>query len=166
MPRILGYVFNPISIYFSYRRDGSPNAILYEVNNTFGQRHSYLIAVGPGAGRTISQNAPKRLYVSPFNDMDMSYDFKVQPPAATVTVGVDVHDPKGLIITTCLSGKRLELSDKAIAAAFARHPLLTFKVIAGIHWEALRLWLKGMKITLRPPGPDRPVTIGSASEGR
>jgi DUF1365 family protein len=164
MPRILGYVFNPISIYFCYRRDGSPNAIIYEVNNTFGQRHSYLIAVEPGAGRTISQNCPKRLYVSPFNDMDMSYAFKVQPPEATVTVGVDVLDSKGLMLTTSLSGKRRALSDGAIAGVFARHPLLTLKVIAGIHWEALQLWLKGMKITERPPRPDQPVTIGSATE--
>jgi DUF1365 family protein len=164
MPRILGYVFNPISIYFCYRRDGSPSAILYEVNNTFGQRHSYLIAVEPGAGRTISQNCPKRLYVSPFNDMDLSYAFKVQPPEASVTVGVDVLDTKGLMLTTSLSGKRQELSDAAIASTFARHPLLTLKVIIAIHWEALQLWLKGMKITERPPRPDLPVTIGSGTD--
>ena len=164
LPRILGYAFNPISIFFCYRRDETLAAILYEVNNTFGQRHSYLIAVAPGASRTISQSAPKRLYVSPFNDMDMSYAFTVQPPVAAVTVGVDAHDSQGLMITTSLSGKRREISDRAIAATFARHPLLTFKVIAGIHWEALQLWLKGMKITERPPRPDMPVTIGSATK--
>ncbi|MDB5392561.1 MAG: hypothetical protein JWM91_67 [Rhodospirillales bacterium] len=164
MPRILGYVFNPISIYFCYRPDGSPKAIFYEVNNTFGQRHSYLIPVEFDRGRTIIQNCPKRLYVSPFNDMDMSYAFKVQPPEASVAVGVDVLDPKGLMLTTSLRGKRRELSDAAIAGTFVRHPLLTLKVIAGIHWEALQLWLKGMKITERPPRPDRPVTIGSTTD--
>jgi DUF1365 family protein len=166
MPRLLGYVFNPISIYFCYRRDGTLNAIIYEVNNTFGQRHSYLIAVEPGAGRTITQSCPKLLYVSPFNDMDMSYDFKVQPPEASVAVAVDVNDPTGLMITTSLSGRRHELSDAAIAGTFLRHPLLTLKVIAGIHWEALLLWLKGMKITQRPPQPDQPVSIGSATNGK
>lgn len=166
MPRLLGYVFNPISIYFCYRRDGSPNAIIYEVNNTFGQRHSYLIAVEPGAGRTITQTCPKLLYVSPFNDMDMSYHFKVQPPEGSVAVAVDVHDPAGLIITTALSGKRHALSDGAIAGTFLRHPLLSLKVIAGIHWEALQLWLKGMKITQRPPCPEQPVSIGSATNGK
>ena len=164
LPRILGYAFNPISIFFCYRRDHSLAAILYEVNNTFGQRHSYLIAVEPGAGRTISQSAPKRLYVSPFNNMDMSYAFKVQPPKATIAVGVDAHDPEGLMIMTALSGKRRELSDGAMAATFLRYPLLTLKVIAGIHWEALQLWLKGMKITERPPRPDLPITIGSGTD--
>jgi DUF1365 family protein len=164
LPRILGYAFNPISIFFCYRRDESLAAILYEVNNTFGQRHSYLIAVEPGAGRTISQSAPKRLYVSPFNNMDMSYAFKVQPPTASVAVGVDAHDADGLMITTALSGKRRALSDRSIAATFLRYPLLTLKVIAGIHWEALQLWLKGMKITERPPRPDLPITIGSGTD--
>lgn len=164
MPRILGYVFNPINVYFCHRRDGSVAAMLYEVNNTFGQRHSYLIPVEPGAGRTISQSCIKRLYVSPFNDMDMSYAFKVQPPAASVAVAVDVLDAEGLMITTSLSGKRREFTDAEMAGTFARYPLLTLKVIAGIHWEALQLWLKGMKITHRPPRPDHPVTIGSAAD--
>jgi DUF1365 family protein len=166
MPRLLGYVFNPISIYFCYRRDGTLNAIIYEVNNTFGQRHSYLIPVEPGAGRTITQSCAKQLYVSPFNDMDMSYSFKVQPPEASVAVAVDVLDAAGLIITTSLSGKRQALSDAAIAGTFLRHPLLSLKVIAGIHWEALRLWLKGMKITERPPCPEQPVSIGSGTNGK
>jgi len=166
LPRILGYVFNPISVYFCYLRDGTLNATLYEVNNTFGQRHSYLIPVEPGSGRTITQSAPKRLYVSPFNDMDMSYAFKVQPPAASVTVGVDALDRAGLMITTSLSGKRHDFTDAAMAGTFLRHPLLTLKVIAAIHWEALLLWLKGMKITQRPPRPDQPVSIGSTTNGK
>jgi DUF1365 family protein len=166
LPRILGYVFNPISVYFCHLRDGTLNAILYEVNNTFGQRHTYLIPVEPGAGRTIIQSCPKRLYVSPFNDMDMTYAFKVQPPTALVTVGVDASDPAGLMITTSLSGKRHDFTDAALAGTFLRHPLLTLKVIAAIHWEALLLWLKGMKITQRPPRPDQPVSIGSATDGK
>ena len=166
LPRILGYAFNPISIFFCYARDGALNAILYEVNNTFGQRHSYLIPVELGAGRTITQSCPKRLYVSPFNDMDMSYAFKVQPPEASVTVGVDALDPAGLMITTSMSGRRYDFTDAAMAGTFLRYPLLTLKVIAAIHWEALLLWLKGMKITGRPPRPDQPVSIGSATNGK
>jgi DUF1365 family protein len=166
LPRILGYAFNPISVYFCYARDSTLNAILYEVNNTFGQRHSYLIAVAPGAGRTITQSCAKRLYVSPFNDMDMSYAFKVQPPAVSVTVGVDALDPAGLMLTTSLTGRRHDFTDAAMVSTFLHHPLLTLKVIAGIHWEALLLWLKGMKITQRPPQPDQPVSIGSATNGK
>jgi DUF1365 family protein len=164
LPRILGYAFNPISVFFCHRRDGTPAAILYEVNNTFGQRHSYLIPVSADAGRTISQHCSKLLYVSPFNDMDMSYDFRVQPPAATVQVAVDALDAQGLMIATSLSGRRRELTDGAIMRAFLAYPLLTLKVIVGIHWEALQLWIKGMKITKRPPRPDMPVSIGTMAD--
>jgi hypothetical protein len=166
LPRILGYVFNPISVYFCYRRGGTLNAMIYEVNNTFGQRHSYLIPVEPGAGRTITQSCAKQLYVSPFNNMDMSYAFKVQPPEASVTVGVDALDPFGLMLTTALHGKRAELTDRAMMGVFLSHPLLTLKVIVAIHWEALQLWLKGMKITDRPPGPKQPVSLGSGAAGK
>jgi uncharacterized protein len=166
LPRILGYAFNPISVYFCYAQDGTLNAIIYEVNNTFGQRHSYLIAVAPGSGRTITQSCAKRLYVSPFNDMDMSYAFKVQPPEGSVTVGVDALDADGLMLTTSLTARRHDLTDAAMAGTFLRHPLLTLKVIAAIHWEALLLWLKGMKITERPPRPDLPVSIGSTTNGK
>jgi DUF1365 family protein len=166
LSRILGYVFNPISVYFCYLKDGTLNAILYEVNNTFGQRHSYLIPVEPGAGGMIVQRCPKRLYVSPFNDMEMSYEFKVIPPDTTIAVGVDALDSRGLLITTALSGKRKDFSDREMARAFAAHPLLTLKVIVAIHWEALQLWLKGMKITNRPPGPEQPVSLGSGAAGK
>jgi len=166
LPRILGYVFNPISVYFCYLGDGTLNAILYEVNNTFGQRHSYLIPVEAGNRRMIEQSCAKQLYVSPFNDMEMSYQFKVMPPDATVAVGIDALDPRGLLITTALSGKRKEFSDSAMMRTFLAHPLLTLKVIVAIHWEALRLWLKGVKITERPPGPEQPVSLGSGAAGK
>lgn len=161
MPRILGYVFNPISVYFCHRTDGTLSAILYEVNNTFGQRHNYLAPAGEG---TIRQTSAKTLYVSPFNDMKMSYEFRVQPPGNAVAVAVDVLDPDGLMLSTALSGRKRDLSDGALLRLFFTFPLLTLKVIAGIHWEALQLWLKGMKISNRPPQPDRPVTIGTVIE--
>jgi hypothetical protein len=166
LPRILGYVFNPISVYFSYLTDGTLNAILYEVNNTFGQRHSYLIPVEQNGRNMIVQTCPKRLYVSPFNDMEMFYQFKVLPPDATIAVGVDVLDERGLLITTALSGKRTEFSDRAIVSTFLGHPLLTLKVIVAIHWEALQLLLKGVKMTQRPPGPEQPVSLGSGVAGK
>jgi DUF1365 family protein len=159
MPRILGYVFNPINVYFCYRPEGEPAAILYEVNNTFGQRHSYLLPVDQADGPTIAQTCRKQLYVSPFMAMDMRYDFRVLPPGPKVGVAVNVFDDQGLIITTSFNGRRRELSDKVLAKAFLRHPLLTLKVIAGIHWEALRLWRKGMRMVARPAAPDRAVTI-------
>jgi DUF1365 family protein len=164
MPRILGYVFNPINVYFCHRPEGELAAMLYEVNNTFGQRHSYLLPVEQADGPTVVQSCRKQLYVSPFMAMDMRYDFRVLPPGPKVGVSVNVFDDKGLIIATSFNGRRFELSDRILAKAFLRHPLLTLKVIAGIHWEALRLWRKGTRMVPRPPAPDRPVTIVAKSE--
>jgi DUF1365 family protein len=151
-------VFNPISIYFCHHPTGALSAILYEVNNTFGQRHTYLVPVGEGP---IKQTSAKTLYVSPFNDMKMSYEFRVSPPGNTVAVAIDVLDADGLLLSTALSGRKRDFSDRALLRLFFSFPLLTLKVVTGIHWEALRLWLKGMKITNRPPEPDRSVTVGS-----
>jgi len=147
---VFSYVFNPVSFWLCHDREQRLRAVLAEVNNTFGQRHSYLIPVEANGRRMIEQSCAKRLYVSPFNDMEMSYQFKVLPPGETIAVGIDALDPRGLLITTALSGKRKAFSDGAILSTFLAHPLLTLKVIVAIHWEALRLWLKGVKLVPRP----------------
>ena len=160
MPRVLGYVFNPISIYFCHRADGSLGAILYEVSNTFGERHSYLI---PVQRRTtdgqVRQHCDKALHVSPFIPMDVSYDFRVAPPGERVTIAIAEHDAAGLLLTASFAGQRKPLGDAALLRAFVTHPLLTIKVVGGIHWEALRLWIKGVPLTHRPPAPDRAITL-------
>ncbi len=156
LPRILGYVFNPLSVYFCHDRAGRIVCIVYEVSNTFGQRHSYVIPVGtaPGQGTdVVRQTCAKALYVSPFLDMDLAYDFEIRPPGEHVGIAVVVRDGTGPVITTAFSGTRRALSDATLARAFLAHPLLTFKVIAGIHWEALALWLKGVRLRPRPPAP-------------
>ncbi len=160
MPRIVGYAFNPLSIYFCHRRDGTLSAILYEVNNTFGQRHSYLVPVSPDATGPIRQESRKSLYVSPFLSTDMVYSFSVVPPCEDLTVSVVARDAEGPLIVTELAATRRELSDATLARAFCAYPLLTLKVIAGIHWEALLLWLKGVRLQDRPAPPDRSVTLG------
>lgn len=144
MPRMLGHVFNPISVWFCHRRDGRLATIIYEVTNTFKERHSYVIPVAEGQARapTIRQACDKRLYVSPFMDMDMRYDFTVELPMEKTRVVVAGGDAKGPLIVAAFSGKRRELSDGALATAFLRHPLLTLKVVGGIHVEALWLFLK------------------------
>lgn len=162
MPRILGYVFNPISVYFCHRRGGALAAILYEVTNTFGERHSYLIPVDPDEAvrrEAICQSARKELYVSPFIDMDLTYDFRVMEPGEIVSLVVRGSDASGLLISASMTGTRSELSDRTLARAALTHPLLTVKVIAGIHWEALKLWAKGVGLAAPPPAPDWPVTI-------
>ncbi|RAZ90509.1 DUF1365 domain-containing protein [Mesorhizobium hawassense] len=159
MPRMLGYAFNPLSIYFCHDRQGALAAILYEVNNTFGQRHSYLIPVSDGGDEGIvRQHCAKRFYVSPFIAMGMGYRFRIGLPAEGVAVHITGSDADGPLIVAGFSGKRRELTDAALISAFFAYPLLTLKVIAGIHWEALLLWAKGMRLYERPAPPHRPVT--------
>lgn len=141
MPRILGYAFNPLSTYFCYRRDGSLCATVYEVHNTFGEVHSYVAPARASEG-ALRQEAGKVFHVSPFMKLGMSYDFTVAPPGERVSIAIDGSDAEGRLITTALSGKRLELSDAALLRLLATHPLLTLKVTAAIHWHALRLLAK------------------------
>jgi DUF1365 family protein len=160
MPRILGYAFNPLSIYFCHRRDDSLSAIFYEVNNTFGQRHNYLIPVPFGTKGPIRQESQKSFYVSPFMTTNMVYSFSVAPPDKNLAVSVIGHDEAGPLIVAKLDAIRHDLSDAALARAFCACPFLTFKVIAGIYWEALLIWLKGIRLHHRPSPPDQPVTLG------
>ena len=149
MPRILGFGFNPLSVYFCHDRAGALRAILYEVHNTFGERHSYLLPVEQEDG-AVRQSCAKHFYVSPFMAMDMDYTFRVVPPAARVRIAITGSDASGPIITAVHSAKRRPLSDAALARVFVTHPLLTLKVVAGIGWEALKLLLKGVGIFARP----------------
>ncbi|MDG2523474.1 DUF1365 domain-containing protein [Caulobacter segnis] len=160
MPRILGYGFNPLSLYFCHRPDGSLAAILYEVSNTFGERHDYLIATPEGSEEAVRQSAPKRFYVSPFMDMDLSYAFTVQPPADRTGVTITVSDGEGPMLTASFAGDRRPLTDGQLLRAWLSHPLLTFKVMAGIHWEALKIWRKGVGFRHRPALPPHGVTVG------
>jgi hypothetical protein len=162
MPRIFGYGFNPLSIFFCYRRDGSPAAILYEVHNTFGERHSYLIPVVSPARMVVSQHCEKAFYVSPFMDMDTTYEFRVAAPAERVTVAIRTRDKSGLLLVAALTGNRAALTDLALLRAVLSHPLLTLKVAAAIHWHALRMLLEGFRLRPRPNPPHVPVTIVKA----
>jgi DUF1365 family protein len=158
-PRILNYAFNPLSVYFCYHADGRLVAILYEVNNTFGERHSYLIPVDPDQIGMIRQSCAKEFYVSPFIEMAMTYHFRITPPAETVAIKIREDDKEGTLLHATLTAKRHDLSDRALFWAFFAYPLLTMKVILGIHWEALRLWLKGVRLHAHPLPPIDPVTI-------
>ena len=157
MPRILGMGFNPLTVFFCFRPDGALSAILYEVNNTFGERHSYLIPAGDGA--IVRQACDKGFYVSPFMDMDLSYAFRVRPPGEAVQVLVDVDDAEGRVLATGFVAERQELTDRNLFRSWLTHPWMTLGVLAAIHWEALFIWLKGEKIRTRPPKPAQPVTV-------
>lgn len=160
LPRLFGYAFNPISVYFCYRRTGALAAVLYEVTNTFGDRHSYLVPVAPADDATIRQQCAKTLHVSPFLDMAMRYTFRLTSPAKHLGLRVTGHDEAGPLIVATLRATRRELTDGALAKALFAYPLLTLKVIAAIHWQALLLWLKGLRVRPRPAPPRCPLTVG------
>ncbi|WP_296595189.1 DUF1365 domain-containing protein [Phenylobacterium sp.] len=162
MPRILGMGFNPLTVYFCHAADGALSAILYEVNNTFGERHSYLIPAE--AAPIVKQACEKGFYVSPFMDMALSYAFRVRPPGEQVQVLVDVDDADGRVLATGFAGEREDLTDRNLLRAWLRHPWMTVGVLGAIHWEALFIWLKGEKIRQRPQKPAWPVTVVTPAE--
>lgn len=159
MPRILGHVFNPISTWFCLAHDGQLCATVYEVTNTFGDRHFYVMRAQDEAG-IIRQSCSKALYVSPFMDMEMRYDFALKPPGRTFSLSVTGSDPAGRLIVASFVGIRRKLSDRALLGLLLGIPFLTLRVVAGIHWEALKLWLKGICIRRHPEPPETTVTIG------
>lgn len=150
MPRIMGYSFNPLSVYFCYRQDGALEAVIYQVHNTFGERHSYAIPAF-GATSKLEQSCNKDFFVSPFLGMDMSYTFQVSLPGASVSIAIHGKERGEPVIAASLSGKRQALTDAALLKAFVTHPLLTVKVVVAIHWHALRLVLKGFRIHPHTP---------------
>ena len=166
LPRVLGYVFNPISAYFCYRRDGGLHAILYEVNSTFGERHSYLIAAAPDADGVVRQTAAKRLHVSPFMEMELDYAFRVVPPGDRLSLAIEVSDGEGAVLNASFAARRRPLDDRVLLAAWLSHPLVTLKVIAAIHWEAVRLMAKGLRLRAGPKAPAHPVSLGRPAQAR
>jgi DUF1365 family protein len=158
MPRVLGHAFNPLTVFFCYARDGALQAVLYEVNNTFGQRHGYLLPV-MGRADLVQQECAKEFHVSPFLDMALRYRFRIVPPGEDVSIGIQVLDEQGVILSASFSGVRRALTDRALMGAVLGMPMQGAKVLAGIHWEALKLWMKGMKLRPEPPPPATDVTI-------
>lgn len=145
LPRILGYLFNPVSFYFCYDRDGAPVAALAEVTNTFREMKPFVL--GPetrtGAGASaFRQRQPKHFYVSPFSDVDVAFDFTLRTPGDRLSIQIDDYTGPERTLTSTVNGSRRELSDARLAAFLLKYPLLTLRIITLIHWHALRLWLK------------------------
>jgi DUF1365 family protein len=161
MPRLLGLAFNPISVYYCFRRSGELAAVLYEVDNTFGERHAYMLAV-EGEG-DIVQHCGKSFYVSPFMDMELSYRFRLRAPDERLRLVIDVSDDSGLLLTARFHARREPLTDRGLLRQFFATPLLPLRVVGGIHWEALKLWRKGVGMRKRPPPPATPITFTPAA---
>lgn len=153
-PRILGYTFNPLSVYFCYDEHNELRVILYEVSNTFGSRHTYLIEVD-GNPDIVRQGCSKLMYVSPFMPMETAYSFRIKPPEDRVAVFIrqsNLTDDNGTadpILNAIFTGTRKAINDSSLAGMFLKYPLMTLKVVGGIHWEAFRLWRKKLKIQPR-----------------
>jgi hypothetical protein len=151
-PRLLGYTFNPLSVYFCYRAGGELSLMIYEVRNTFGDIHSYVLPVKSGerSAAGIRQAQDKLFYVSPFIEMAMRYHFRVVPPGNDVKFRILETDREGPLLAATFHGRRSTLTSAALLRSFFSLPLVTLKIVAAIHWEALRLWLKGARLVPRP----------------
>tara|TARA_B100001540_G_C15783291_1_gene631986 strand:- start:742 stop:1515 length:774 start_codon:yes stop_codon:yes gene_type:complete len=142
-PRIFGYVFNPLSVFFIYDQYSKLISILYEVKNTFGEQHTYIFKTDDN--KTIKNNCTKKFHVSPFIEMECNYYFRVLQPSETISVVIDQSDKDGKLLYASQDGKAKEFNEKNLIISYISHPLMTFKIIAAIHYEALKLWLKGIK---------------------
>ncbi len=147
-PRFFGYVFNPLSIFYCYDEKLQLKAILYEVKNTFNEQHTYVFSVS-SSSKLILHKCDKKFYVSPFMEMETSYNFRLLNPGKILNVFIKQRDSEGIIFTACQIGKRVEMSSKNLFIQFFKHPLMSFKIIAAIHFEAFRLWIKGVKYVKR-----------------
>jgi uncharacterized protein len=160
-PRLLGYTFNPLSVYFCYRADGELALLVYEVRNTFGDIHPYVLPVKPGqhSDAGVRQQHDKLFYVSPFIEMAMRYHFRVSPPDQNVKLRILETDDRGPLLAATFSGRRRALNTAQLLRAFVAFPLVTFKIMAAIHWEALRLWLKGARLVPRSLVPRQNAAV-------
>jgi DUF1365 family protein len=157
-PRLFGYVFNPLSVYYCYSPDETLKAIIYEVSNTFGERHSYVIAADGTSDDLIQQKCQKGFYVSPFMEMDAEYAFRMVPPKEKISVSITQSDQEGVLLKADFNGTQTPLNDASLFRILVRYPLMTLKIIIGIHWEALKLWRKGLKLIARPQAPKKNIT--------
>ncbi|MEM7570175.1 MAG: DUF1365 domain-containing protein [Pseudomonadota bacterium] len=155
-PRMWGYVFNPLAIYYARNADGGLAAILYQVSNTFGERHSYILA---SDGTPIARHSiDKGFHVSPFMDMEQRYDFSLKAPGKQLSIVIDEFGPDGKTLVATQTGTALPFTKRAMAKLVARHPLMTLKVMAAIHYEALHLWRKGIRFYKKPAPPEDTYT--------
>jgi DUF1365 family protein len=162
-PRLFGYVFNPLSIFFCYKAEGALAAILYEVKNTFGEQHCYLMAVPDRNNATdpVHQQIDKCFYVSPFIDMDCTYHFHLREPDERLAVVIRQTNADGDLLLATQHGVRAPFDDWQLLKGFLLYPLMSLKVVAAIHWQAIRLWLKGERLRNHPSAPDDALTIAA-----
>jgi len=159
-PRIWGLAFNPLTVFFCENEAGNVVLAIYEVRNTFGEDLTYVLKAGEAHGGVYTHGIKKAFYVSPFNEVDGDYTFHITHPAEDLTVGVALKTQDGPLLRTHFKAKRSTFSDANLFKLFLSYPLMTLKIVGGIHWEALKLWRKGMKLTTKPDAPKLRLLFG------
>jgi len=162
-PRLLGFGFNPLSVYFCRDAGGRLALVLYEVRNTFGEIHTYVLPVDrqDQSPAGLRQEHAKTFYVSPFIALETRYRFRIMPPAQMVKLRILETDAEGPLLAAAFHGRRRPLTTGALLRSLVALPLVSFKVVAAIHWEALRLWLKGIGLVPRPSATRRSRPAGA-----
>jgi len=157
-PRIFGYVFNPLSVFYVYDKNSDLIAILYEVKNTFGEQHSYIFKTKKKQN-LIQHVCKKKFHVSPFIEMNCVYFFRLLKPGNKISVIIDVQDLEGKILYASQDGVKSELNNNNLFKSYLKHPLMTFKIIIAIHFEAFKLWTKGIRFIKKKIKNKNNITI-------
>ena len=158
-PRIFGYVFNPLSTYFIYNKHSELISIFYEVKNTFGEQHTYIFKAQDE--KTVQNKCKKKFYVSPFIEMDCEYHFKTLNPREQLSVVINQNDKDGKLLFASQDGISKDLNNKNLILSYLTHPLMTFKIIGAIHYEAFKLWAKRIKLIAKKIKLKNNITIES-----
>lgn len=159
-PRMFGYVFNPLSVYYCYGTNGELATLIYEVGNTWGERHCYLAPVGRD-GKQARHSCDKNFFVSPFLPMDCRYHFRAGKPGRNFRLLISETSAGEQVLDAWFAGKQQDLSDRSLLRMMLSLPFMTVKVITGIHWEALKLWIKGVPVFSHQAAPEEKTTIAS-----
>ena len=157
-PRIFGYVFNPLSVFYVYDKNKDLISILYEVKNTFGEQHTYVFKSEKGQN-LLQHICKKKFHVSPFIEMNCVYFFWLLKPGNKISVIIDQNDKEGKILYASQDGVKSELNNSTLIKTYLKHPLMTFKIILAIHFEAFKLWTKGIKYIRRKIKIKNNITI-------
>ena len=158
-PRIIGYVFNPLSTYFIYNKHSELISIFYEVKNTFGEQHTYIFKAQDE--KTVQNKCKKKFYVSPFIEMDCEYHFKTLNPREQLSVVINQNDKDGKLLFASQDGISKDFNNKNLILSYLTHPLMTFKIIGAIHYEAFKLWAKRIKLIAKKIKLKNNITIES-----
>ena len=143
-PRIFGFVFNPLSVFYIYNLEDQLISILYEVKNTFGEQHTYIFKVTKDVN-LVQNNCSKKFHVSPFIEMNCNYFFRLLKPGNKISVIIDQYDNEDQILYASQDGTRSDFNTQHLIKSYLKHPIMTFKIILAIHFEAFKLWAKGIK---------------------